>query len=203
MERIRGLEEYVKNKEYREALGLPKEKTENYELLTQGEYNINYALTHSVTGKKLLLRVNCGSQMHLEHQIEYEAHALRLMEGSGRTPKVLYVDGSKKILEHGVLVMEYLPGHAMDYHTELMLAAPCLADIHSVPIPESEEILIHPQNPLKAILEECEEMFKVYLESPLGDGEKKTYIRELLDLGWKREAEIQLKVVINAALIQN
>lgn len=96
MERIRGLEEYVKNKEYREALGLPKEKTENYELLAQGEYNINYAFTHSVTGKKLLLRVNCGSQMHLEHQIEYEAHALRLMEGSGRTPKVLYVDGSKK-----------------------------------------------------------------------------------------------------------
>lgn len=36
-------------------------------------------------------------------------------------------------------------------------------------------------------------MFKVYLESPLGDGEKKTYIRELLDLGWKREAEIQLE----------
>ena len=35
MERIRGLEEYVKNKEYREALGLPKEKTENYELLAQ------------------------------------------------------------------------------------------------------------------------------------------------------------------------
>ena len=58
---------------------------------------------------------------------------------------------AKKILETvGVLVMEYLPGHAMDYHTELMLAAPCLADIHSVPIPESEEILIHPQNPLKS-----------------------------------------------------
>ena len=52
MERIRGLEEYVKNKEYREALGLPKEKTENYELLAQGEYNFNYAFTHSVTGKK-------------------------------------------------------------------------------------------------------------------------------------------------------
>ena len=29
MERIRGLEDYVKNKEYREALGLPKEKMEN------------------------------------------------------------------------------------------------------------------------------------------------------------------------------
>ena len=80
MERIRGLEEYVKNKEYREALGLPKEKMENYELLAQGEYNINYAFTHPVTGKKLLLRVNCGSQMHLEHQIEYEAHALSFMQ---------------------------------------------------------------------------------------------------------------------------
>ena len=42
MERIRGLEEYVKNKEYREALRVPKEKTENYELLAQGEYNIIY-----------------------------------------------------------------------------------------------------------------------------------------------------------------
>ena len=53
MERIRGLEEYVKNKEYREALGLPKEKTENYELLAQGEYNINYAFTHPVTGEEI------------------------------------------------------------------------------------------------------------------------------------------------------
>ena len=193
MERIKGLAEYIKNKDYREALGLPQAQMEKYELLAQGEYNINYAFTHPVTEKKLLLRVNCGSQMHLKHQIEYEAHALKLIECSGRTPKVLYVDGSKKILDHGVLVMEYLPGHAMDYRKELMLAAPCLADIHSVPIPESEEILIHPDNPLKAILEECEEMFKVYLESPLGDEEKKTYIRELLNLGWKREAEIRLE----------
>ena len=89
MERIRGLAEYIKNKDYREALGLPQAQMEKYELLAQGEYNINYAFTHPVTGKKLLLRVNCGSQMHLQHQIEYEAHALRLMEGSGRTPKVL------------------------------------------------------------------------------------------------------------------
>ena len=193
MERIKGLTDYITSKDYREALGLPEKQTESYELLAQGEYNINYAFTHPVTGKKLLLRVNCGSQMHLEHQIEYEAHALKLIEDSGRTPKVLYVDGSKKMLGHGVLVMEYLPGHAMDYTTELMLAATCLADIHSVRIPESEEILIRPQNPLKAILDECEEMFRVYVESPLGDEEKKVYIRELLNLGWKRESETQLE----------
>ena len=69
MERIRGLEEYVKNKEYREALGLPKEKTENYELLAQGEYNINYAFTHSVTGKKLLLRDRKSTRLNSSHRV--------------------------------------------------------------------------------------------------------------------------------------
>lgn len=106
--------------------------------------------------------------MHLENQIGYECHALQLLEASGRTPKVLYVDGSRKFLDHGVLVMEYLPGKALDYHTDLKYAAECLADIHSVRIPESESGLIRPENPLIAILEECEEMVKIYMDSPLG-----------------------------------
>lgn len=130
MERIKGLNEYVKNEKYRKALNLPNEQEEEYTMLAQGEYNINYSFTHPKTGKKLLLRVNCGSQMHLENQIGYECHALQLLEASGRTPKVLYVDGSRKFLDHGVLVMEYLPGKALDYHTDLKYAAECLADIH-------------------------------------------------------------------------
>ena len=69
MERIAGLREYVTWKQYRSALGLPDEVTEEYSLLAQGEYNRNYLFTHPVTGRKLVLRVNCGSQMHLEHQI--------------------------------------------------------------------------------------------------------------------------------------
>ncbi len=94
--------------------------------------------------------------MHLEHQIEYEAHALRLMEGSGRTPKVLYVDGSKKILEHGVLVMEYLPGpcNGLSYRND---AGSPMSGRHSQcpAIPESEENPLYtPQKPLKAIREE-------------------------------------------------
>ena len=167
MERIKGLNEYVKNEKYRKALNLPNEQEEEYTMLAQGEYNINYSFTHPKTGKKLLLRVNCGSQMHLENQIGYECHALQLLEASGRTPKVLYVDGSRKFLDHGVLVMEYLPGKALDYHTDLKYAAECLADIHSVRIPESESGLIRPENPLSAILEGCEEMVKIYMDSPL------------------------------------
>lgn len=76
MERIKGLNEYVKNEKYRKALNLPNEQEEEYTMLAQGEYNINYSFTHPKTGKKLLLRVNCGSQMHLENQIGYECHAL-------------------------------------------------------------------------------------------------------------------------------
>ena len=65
MERIKGLNEYVKNEKYRKALNLPNEQEEEYTMLAQGEYNINYSFTHPKTGKKLLLRVNCGSHQSL------------------------------------------------------------------------------------------------------------------------------------------
>lgn len=186
MDSINGLKEYVRLPFYREALGLPEEVTERYEMLAQGEYNRNYVFTHPVTGKKLVLRVNCGSQMHLRHQIEYEFHALKLLESSGRTPKPLYVDGSLEYLEHGIMVMEFLPGTTLDYHKGLGGAAECLADIHSVKMPEEGmHTLITPKNPLEAILDECEEMVKTYMESSLGEEEKKEKIREMLDTGWE------------------
>jgi aminoglycoside phosphotransferase (APT) family kinase protein len=190
LERIQGLREYVHSEDYRKALNLPKVVTEEYVLLAQGEYNINYLFTHPITKQKLLLRVNCGSQMHLEHQIEYEAHALKLLQSSKRTPKVFYVDGSKKLLNHGILVMEYLPGRVLDYKTDLTRAAKCLADIHSVKLEESSGLL-EPKNPLQAILEECEQMFQVYEESPLGKSKTKAQIRNMLNHGWTKVGEMQ------------
>ena len=182
MDRIKGLREYVKRAEFREAMGLPGVVCEEYRLLAQGEYNMNYIFTHPVSGREFLLRVNCGSQMHLENQIEYEYHALELLKDSGRTPKVFYVDGSLKDLGHGVLVMEYLPGKSLDYRKDMGIAAQCLADIHSVPVP-ADDGLLSPEDPLRAILNECEEMVKVYMDSSLGDGETKSAVRELLDRG--------------------
>ena len=52
MERIKGLNEYVKNEKYRKALNLPNEQEEEYTMLAQGEYNINYSFTHPKTGEK-------------------------------------------------------------------------------------------------------------------------------------------------------
>nr|WP_173557919.1 aminoglycoside phosphotransferase family protein [Eubacterium pyruvativorans] len=185
MKQIPGLSELVGSPEYRSALGLPAAVTEEYRLLAQGEYNRNFRFRHPVTGKELLLRVNCGSQMHLEHQIEYESHALELLAPSGRTPRVLYTDGSKRYTDHGVSVMEYLPGRPLDYHRDLERAAGILADVHSVPLPGPSG-LIEPADPLRAVLEECEEMLRVYLNSDLPPLSGKRKIRELLDLAWER-----------------
>lgn len=186
MERIEGLQEFVRSKEYREALGLPAEQVENYEMFAHGEYNMNYVFTHPVTGKRLLLRVECGSQMHLDNQIEYEALGLRLIENSGHTPHMYYYDNSKKYLDHGVLIEEFLPGGGLDIENDEHLAATAraLAEVHAVNV-GSDTHLIDPGNSLAAIIEESEQMVKIYMDSDLGDDETKRRIRRLLDRGWE------------------
>ena len=118
MQSLAMIENLIHSGQYREALGLPAEVRETYELLAQGEYNVNYCFTHPESGRKLVLRVNMGSQMHLDRQIEYEAHALKLLADTGRTPRVHYVDGSGRSVDHGILVMDYLPGDHPDYGSE-------------------------------------------------------------------------------------
>ncbi|MBR0400458.1 MAG: aminoglycoside phosphotransferase family protein [Mogibacterium sp.] len=186
----------IEGPEYRSALGLPDELSEEYRMLAQGEYNINYCFTHPVTKRRLVLRINAGSQMHLDRQIEYEAHALRLLAGTKRTPRVYYVDGSLRCSDHGFMVMEYLPGGYPHYdnRAEMNGVMACLADIHSIEIPAEEIIygepeavprdtikLIAPADPAEAILAECENMVKTYMESPLGDETVKMRLRALLD----------------------
>jgi len=192
------IEEFIRNPEYRKALGLPEAVCEEYVPLAQGEYNVNYLFRHPADGRLLVLRVNAGSQMHLDRQIEYEAHALELLRGSGRTPELLYADGSKRYIDNGVLVMEYLPGRypAYDNRSEMNGVMECLADIHSVQIPGDEVIwgepesvprdtvkLIAPADPATAILDECEAMVRTYMDSPLGSDSVKKRLRTMLDRG--------------------
>ena len=198
------LQRLTESEAYRKALSLPETQEETYTLFAQGEYNQNWRFTHPVSGKELLLRVNFGSQMHLADQIGYEYHALKLLEKSGRTPKALYVDGTRTIAKQGILVMEVLPGHALDYATELGLAAEILADIHSIPLPENEVTLQRPSHPLSAMLEECEEMFAVFVKSAEAAAEQKNMIRHLLDLGRQKISRIRdespLQSIINTEL---
>jgi len=176
------IEPLINSREYREGLGLPGNVEEKYEMLAAGEYNVNLSFIHPVTGKKLVLRINRGSQMHLDNQIEYEANTLHLLQNSGRTPRLYYVDGSKKYLDKGILVMEYLPGVALDYTRDLNKAADILVDIHRQSLPENTG-LIEAGAGFNFVLDECEEMFKHYTQSSYADEEVANRIRKLLDKG--------------------
>lgn len=201
MDRIHGLKEYIQLPFYKEAIGISGDV--EYYPLAQGEYNINYWFIHPVTGKKLVLRINTGSQMHLENQITYEYNALQVLKESGRTPKPIFVDGSLEYLDYGVMVMEFLEGVALDYRKDLLYAAECLADIHSVSVDENTS-LIMPLNPLQAILDECNQMIQTYYNSELGDDKKKKQIQYLLEAGQKKVDAIKdyngYRCVINTEL---
>ena len=149
---------YLKSDAFLSPLGIPADTELAFSILGQGEYNLNYTFLHPVTGEKLVLRINTGSQMHLEDQIGYEFSALQALESSGRTPKPLLC-----CPELGILVMQWLPGIALDYNTDMDIAAGILADIHSVPIPEGCK-LIRPAAPALAIYEECLEMVQHYYD---------------------------------------
>ena len=143
-----------------EPLGL--DAVPEFTLLGQGEYNVNYAFDHP-DGRKLVLRINRGSQMHLPNQIEYEFNALKALKESGRTPKAIFCDSG-----HNCLVMEHLPGRPLQYETDLEIAAEIFADIHALsPVPG----LIEPENPLAAILDECRQMVSHYYEWDQADPE--------------------------------
>jgi hypothetical protein len=185
MKRIEGLEAYIEKSNLKDTLGIPTAKKVVFRELAQGEYNMNYIFEHPISQKKMVFRVNTGSQMNIEHQIQYEYDALKFLRYSGRTPKPLYVDGSREFIDYGVLVMEFLEGRSLNYRTDLPLAAEILADIHKVPV-SGYNGFISPLNPLKAILDECNMMFQAYDVSPLGNSKIKKQIKRMLAYGGKR-----------------
>lgn len=129
---------YTKHADFRSTFGIPQEAELSVTKLAQGECNVNFCFLHPVSGKKLVLRVNLVSQMHLEDQIGYEFAALQALSGSGRTPKPLYLDrhaadADGDPIGNGLMVYDYLPGRPLDYRTDLARAAKLLADIHSYP----------------------------------------------------------------------
>ena len=144
---------FLRSADFLEPLGL--KAVPDFVPLGQGEYNVNYSFDHP-SGKKLVLRINRGSQMHLSDQIGYEFSALKALEKSGRTPRALFCDSG-----HHCLVMEHLPGRPLRYETDLEIAAEIFADIHALPAGGN---LMEPENPLEAILDECRQMVSHYYE---------------------------------------
>lgn len=170
---------FTESADFCKELQIPHKHNLVFSFLGQGEYNINYTFDHPISGKKLVMRITTGSQMHLSNQIRYEYEALKLLADTGRTPKPLYVDDRCEYIPYGMLVMEFLPGQPLDYNENLQEAAACLAEIHNTKIPLKNH-LIAPENPLKAMLDESKQLAKVYIDSELGDNAVKEKIRKLI-----------------------
>jgi len=147
--------------------------------LAQGEYNLNYLLARGP--ERLVLRVNVGTQIDRADQIVYEYRALKLLEGSGVTPRPLFVDDTRRRLDRGILVMAYLPGEPLDYRRDLPAAAALFARVHQVAVPAAENHLIRENAPLSLIYDECARLLGAYFDSPLADPSVRAYLREVID----------------------
>ncbi len=177
---IDGLKDLISSDSYRKSLGLPNEVVETYENLAHGEYNQNFIFIHPITNEKLVLRVERGSQMGIDNQIEYEFNALKFLEKSGRTPTPLYCDGSRLICKNGVLVEKFLRGQRLDYENSFHLkqAAAIFADIHSLETAGVE--IIKAKDAKRAMLDECLKMAGVYFASNVCMSDVKNQIDRLL-----------------------
>jgi len=145
--------------------------------LAQGEYNLNYLI--SSDSLQLVFRVNIGTQINREDQIVYEYWALNLLKDSGVTPQPHFVDDTRRFFDRGILIMDYLPGEALDYDRDLPEAAALLATVHQVDVPEENNHLIREDAPLSMIYEECAGLLQQYFDSDLVDPAIRDYLMDL------------------------
>jgi len=145
--------------------------------LAQGEYNLNYLITADAT--RLVFRVNIGTQIARDDQIVYEYKTLELLQQSGVTPRPHYVDDTRSFFDRGILIMDYLPGEALDYQRDLADAAKLFAAIHQIDVSEGKNHLIREAAPLTLIFEECAGLLQQYFDSDLADPDIRQYLMEL------------------------
>ena len=155
--------------------------------LAQGEYNLNYLIASG--SLQLVFRVNIGTQINRDDQITYEYKALELLKKSRVTPRPFFVDDTRKFLDNGILIMEYLPGQSMDYRRDLWDAAGLFTTIHQIAVPQEKNHLIREEAPLTLIYEECAGLLQQYFESDLARPEIRDYLMDLID--WADAARSQ------------
>ena len=138
------------------------EESPEVSFLAAGEYNQNFLVR---TGnRRLVFRVNRGSQLGLADQIGYEFNVLRCVEPSGVTPRPLRVHSGTSPFGGGVMLMEYLPGRSLVYERDIERAAGIFARIHA--LPTCPELLVQ-EDPVAAIATESLGLIKRYPDHAL------------------------------------
>ncbi|MEF2144890.1 MAG: aminoglycoside phosphotransferase family protein [Desulfovibrionaceae bacterium] len=138
--------------------------------LAQGEYNENW-LVETSDGKRVL-RINHGSQLGIERQMEYEFTVLGLLAASGVTPRPIALSPDSCGLGRGAMLMEYLPGTPFDYVRDWPKAACVFARVHATPLPENHDLVVQ-RHPLRDIAAESLGLLRRYHEQhslrPVGE----------------------------------
>lgn len=141
---------------------------EQLAFLAAGEYNENYLVTidelYGTT--RHVFRINHGSQLGLDNQIEYEFTVLGALSGSGVTPRPYYCepDPGGDALGKGVLLMEYLPGRPLEYERDWQEVASIFAKTHAQP---PDERLIVQANPVLDIAQESLGLIDRFEDHPM------------------------------------
>ena len=151
--------------------------------LASGEYNENFLL--ECNNRRYVFRINHGTQLGLQNQIEYEYFVMDAVRDSNVTPLPYHYSLAGEKLGDGVLLMEFIEGRPLDYGTDLQAAAHIFAKIHSLPV---DSRLIRQHNPITDICRESLELLNRF--SPLHYHDVHTrlckYHDELQKLGgWK------------------
>ena len=136
------------------------------EFLAAGEYNENY-LVREQSGRTTVFRINHGSQLGLDNQIEYEFKTLKAIEASGVTPKPYEHMAEPGAMGSGVLLMEYLPGSHLEYEKDYEKAAVIFSKIHAL---EPSPDLIVQSNPVFDIAGESLSLITRQAAHPLFPG---------------------------------
>jgi hypothetical protein len=179
----RKIQTYLDNKDFS---GVPVMEGRTFEVspLARGEYNLNFLMSSS--SAQFVFRLNIGTQIDREDQVQYEYRALKLLEQSGVTPRPYFVDDTREFFETGILIEEYLPGEPLDYGRDLLSAANLFAKIQNISVVDEDNHLIREDAPLSLIYEECRKLLQKYFDSDLADPAIRDYLMDLIS--WAGEA---------------
>lgn len=136
--------------------------------LAAGEYNENFLVTDGL-GQKAVFRINHGSQLGLDRQIEYEYAVLQAVAPSGVTPQPLHCDPDPEHMDGGVLLMSFLPGRPLDYKKDQHHAAEIFSRIHRLPVSPG---LIVQEDPIGDIALESHGLIHRFPDHPLSREKK-------------------------------
>ncbi len=115
-------------------LGLASVGSVRISELNRGGYNLNYRV--DIDGRSFVFRLNLDAYLDVENQTVYEQEVMQAVEPASIAPKVFFIDTKKDVLDHDLLVEEYLDHEPLRFGTDFLEEAGKLVKrLHAIPLP--------------------------------------------------------------------